>query len=162
MSDRDGGSSAWRRRQRRLRSVLRHERQTVAMELAAALHPSRDEGRVKFDRPAGTRDRQPRTEPEPQGRAVTVGYVAAPAPLLAVPLLAGAASEAIHGAALSFLLQSLAVKEEGGRGAGQKVRESLERLRAKVDVEHAALRGSLFVFRREEEEEEEEREKVTS
>ena len=35
-------TSAWRRRQRRLRSWLRHERQTVAMELAAALHHSRD------------------------------------------------------------------------------------------------------------------------
>ena len=32
--------AAWRRRQRRLRSMLRHERQTVAMELAAALHHS--------------------------------------------------------------------------------------------------------------------------
>ena len=32
--------AAWRRRQRRLRSMLRHERQTVRMELAAALHPS--------------------------------------------------------------------------------------------------------------------------
>ena len=38
------GPSAWRRRQRRLRSWLRHERQTVAMELAAALHHSRDVG----------------------------------------------------------------------------------------------------------------------
>ena len=33
-----------RRRERRLRSMLRHERQTVAMELAAALHHSRDVG----------------------------------------------------------------------------------------------------------------------
>ena len=40
------GTSAMRRRQRRLRAMLRHERQTVAMELAAALHHSRDEGRV--------------------------------------------------------------------------------------------------------------------
>ena len=38
------GTSAWRRRQRRLRSWIRHERQTVAMELAAALHHSRDVG----------------------------------------------------------------------------------------------------------------------
>ena len=38
------GTSAMRRRQRRLRSWLRHERQTVAMELAAALHHSRDVG----------------------------------------------------------------------------------------------------------------------
>ena len=36
------GTSAMRRRQRRLRSWLRHERQTVAMELAWALHHSRD------------------------------------------------------------------------------------------------------------------------
>ena len=35
-------TSAMRRRQRRLRAMLRHERQTVAMELAAALHHSRD------------------------------------------------------------------------------------------------------------------------
>ena len=42
-------TAAWRRRQRRLRSMLRHERQTVAMELAAALHHSRS-GRL------GTRD----------------------------------------------------------------------------------------------------------
>ena len=32
--------AAWRRRQRRLRPMLRHERQTVAMELVAALHHS--------------------------------------------------------------------------------------------------------------------------
>ena len=42
--------AAWRRRQRRLRSMLRHERQTVAMELAAALYhicgggPGKNEG----------------------------------------------------------------------------------------------------------------------
>ena len=34
-------TAIWRR-QRRLRAMLRHERQTVAMELAAALHHSRD------------------------------------------------------------------------------------------------------------------------
>ena len=35
-----GTSAAKRKRERRLRSMLRHERQTVAMELAAALHHS--------------------------------------------------------------------------------------------------------------------------
>ena len=39
MAERDGGS-ARRRRERRLRSFLRHERMTVRMELAAALHHS--------------------------------------------------------------------------------------------------------------------------
>ena len=36
------GAGAKRRRERRLRAMLRHERQTVAMELAAAHHHSRD------------------------------------------------------------------------------------------------------------------------
>ena len=46
MADLAGTSSAKRRRERRLRAMLRHQRQTVAMELAAALHHSRDGGRV--------------------------------------------------------------------------------------------------------------------
>ena len=40
--------AAKRRRERRLRAMLRHERQTVAMELAAALHHSRDGGRETY------------------------------------------------------------------------------------------------------------------
>ena len=39
-----GSGSARRRRERRLRSFLRHEWMTVRMELAAALHHSRDGG----------------------------------------------------------------------------------------------------------------------
>ena len=58
MADLAGGSSAKRRRERRLRAMLRHERQTVAMELAAALHHSRDGGACDELRPAGTEDSQ--------------------------------------------------------------------------------------------------------
>ena len=45
-----GTSSAKRRRERRLRAMLRHERQTVAMKLAEHLHHSRQkvEGGVQF------------------------------------------------------------------------------------------------------------------
>ena len=84
-----GTSSAMRRRQRRLRAML--GRQTVAMELAAALHHSRDAGPETY---AGLRAQKTAssgqrpgvlTEPEPQGGAVTVGYVAAPGPLLSTP-----------------------------------------------------------------------------
>ena len=48
---RSGVGSAWRRRERRLRSWLRHKRMTVAAELSAALHRSRDGGgeQVKCD-----------------------------------------------------------------------------------------------------------------
>ena len=46
--------AAFRRRQRRLRSWLRHERQSVAMELAAALHHSRDaRSEVAHEAPRG-------------------------------------------------------------------------------------------------------------
>ena len=88
----DGAGAAMRRRERRLRAMLRHERQTVAMELAAALHPSLDGEREVYDvqaqktassgEPPGVL-----TEPEPQLQAVTVGYVTAAAPLLVVPAM---------------------------------------------------------------------------
>ena len=61
-------------------------RQTVAMELAAALHHSRDVGlgvnaglRAQTTASSGKRPGV-LTEPEPQGGSVTVGYVAAPIP----------------------------------------------------------------------------------
>ena len=60
-------------------------------------------------------------DPAPQG-AVTVGCVAAPGPLLAVPLLAGAPGEAVDDARnLHFLLvRSLAEKKEKEEGLEEK------------------------------------------
>ena len=133
--------AAARRRKRRLRSWLRHERQTVAMVLAEACHHSsgtfpptlkerRRAGQDAFDvlwgqrtaRTVGARPAPSDEVVEPQGVAVTVGYVAAPVPLLAVPLLAGAAGEAVDARTLRFLLAwSLAEKneeEEGGVAPG--------------------------------------------
>ena len=53
------------------------------------------------------------TEPEPEEGAVMVVYVAAPVPLLALPLLARSAGEAVDARTLSFLLaRSLAEKKE--------------------------------------------------
>ena len=72
-------------------------------------------------------------EPEPQGGAVTDGNVAAPAPPLVVPLLASAASEAVHHSTLQFLLTHAietkkALEEEERK---KRVQESVARLRAK-------------------------------
>ena len=52
-----GSGSARRRRERQLRSFLRHERMTVRMELAAALHHSsfRGAGPEKYDAPRSQR-----------------------------------------------------------------------------------------------------------
>ena len=64
--------AAKRRRERRLRSMLRHKRQTVAMELAAALHHSRDVGPgthvgLRAQKTASSGGRRPGVlkEPEP-------------------------------------------------------------------------------------------------
>ena len=61
---------AKRRRERRLRSMLRHERQTVYMELAAALHHSCDGGRETNYRPRAPKTERPGVlaDPEPQGQ----------------------------------------------------------------------------------------------
>ena len=75
--------SARRRKERRLRSWLRHERMTVATELAAALHHSRDGWRATND---GLRARKtvssggmrpaPLSEvARPQGAAATFGWL---------------------------------------------------------------------------------------
>ena len=127
------GTSASRRRQRRLRSWLRHERQTIAMELAAALYHSRDarsnvvhealQGQKTAS--SGTR-REPLEEvSEPQVTAVTVGYVAAPGPLLVVASLAG--GDEVDATTVSFLLRenlrrtkSCAGGEEDGGGVRQE------------------------------------------
>ena len=103
--------AAKRRRERRLRSWAKHERMTVAMALAENLHHSRQkvEGgehdglrAQKTVRAAGARPGV-LTEPEPQGGAVTVGYVAAPDLLLEVALMAG--GDSVDGTALRFLVK---------------------------------------------------------
>ena len=119
--------AAMRRRQRRLRSMLRHEQQSVAMALAQALHHSagpsktmvverreRQEGEVQdvYDAPRSQKTPLPGVRPgvpldpgPPGDEAVAVGYAAASVPLLGAPSLADSSAEAIDGSTLSFLLQ---------------------------------------------------------
>ena len=127
----DGDGAAKRRRQRRLRSWLRHEQQTVAAVLATVFHhsypkvdtahdglraqrtvTSTREGEV-HEKHAGLRAQNrplPGTrpgvlpDPEPQVRAATAGCVAAAgAPLLTVPSFGG--SDAIDDTSVHFLLE---------------------------------------------------------
>ena len=101
--------AAMRRRERRLRSWVKHERMTVAMALAENLHHSRQkvEGgendgiRAQTTASSGARPGVLK-EPEPQG-AVTVGHVAAPGPLLEVASMAGC--DSVDGTALRFLVK---------------------------------------------------------
>ena len=126
--------AAMRRRQRRLRSWLRHERMTVAMTLAELTHHIAPRGpkmamvgeveeqvshagpRAQKTPPPGER---PGILPEPlpqrsdRCRRHSSGDGL---PQLALPSLAGAAGEAVDAAALAFLIsQSLAAKEHEDR-----------------------------------------------
>ena len=98
MADRDDGTSAaMRRRQRRLRSWWRHEQRSVAAALAAATHHSapRSGWPEQYYAP-------PLPEVAGPQAAVTVGYVAAVAPSLAVVRVL----DLVHdGATVQFLLQ---------------------------------------------------------
>ena len=96
------GGAAWRRRQRRLRSCLRHEQQTVSHHSYPKVDIAHDGLRaqrtvtstreaVEHEKYVGLRAQKPPLlgkrpglfpEPEPLGRAVTDGYVAAQTPLL--------------------------------------------------------------------------------
>ena len=109
MAGRDDGGvgSARRRRDRQFRVFRRHERLTVRMEMAAALHhsaqrtgpvvvePREVEAQDTHAVPRGQKEPPPGTlpgvlkDPEPQGGAATVGYVAAPVPLFEVSSMAG-------------------------------------------------------------------------
>ena len=142
-----GTSSARRRRERRLRSWLRHERMTVAMELAAATHHSSPKGGwpdtthdalrgQKTASSAGVHLAGVLKEPEVHWEAATVGHVAAPGPLLAVPVLAG--GDGVDRTALSFLVRRAVEdrkkeKEEKEKEKARKKKEAQE----KADLELA-------------------------
>ena len=132
-----GTSSARRRRERRLRSWWRHERMSVAAALAEAHHHSapkvgaethyalRRQKTASAARPGVLED------PAPQG-AVTVGYVAAPVPTLALSVLAGSAGEAVDDRSLRFLLgRSLAETKEEEKKAKEK-KEELDQARREL------------------------------
>ena len=143
-ADRAHGSSGSpkRRRQRRLRSWLRHERQTVALELAAALHHSRDVGpgthaSLRAQKAASSGEveahethsvlRGPK-QPPPGERP---GILAEPGPersdrsrrhssgdylpTLALPVLAWSAGEAVDACSLRYLSAAARLDQSGQR-----------------------------------------------
>ena len=139
--------SHWTRRrrrwERRLRAALRHEQQTVAMVLSAALHHSAQVGAdvlyaarrsQKTDRTAG---RRPGVLKEPVP-PVVVEHAACPcsgAPLLVVPSLAAAESDGVDGTSLKYLLKlALQMKgeEEKEKEEKRKRKEVLARARERV------------------------------
>ena len=134
----DGAGAAKRRRERRLRATLRHERQTVAMELAAALHHSRDGGRetyygLRAPKTASSGGRPGvLTEPEPQGQERPWTFprrsqvAREPQPLLHLGV-----GEVHDGPLVSFLLQRALLarrKEEEKERKEKEMQEMFARL----------------------------------
>ena len=119
--------------------MLRHERQTVAMELAAALHHSRDARsevahealRGQKTASSGTRPGPPEEVSEPQVVAVTVGYVAAPVPLVSSPILAG--GDATDDVTVAFLVAA-ALEEKKDEEEKARVRRQREAAKHKARV----------------------------
>ena len=146
-----------RRRQRRLRSWLRHERMTVAMTLAEMTHHTAPRGpkmaRVgeevvhdAHDAPRGPKTPPPGVrpgslaEPGPQRSDRSLRRSSGQTPLRCVPSLADAPAEAIGGRTLRYLLKAhLARKkyeEEEEKKYQERAAESKRRAQALLD--HAA------------------------
>ena len=154
------GGAARRRRERQLRSFLRHEELSVKMALARALHHSAQPGgpvveepeeEVEFEEHAGLRAQNtppPGSRPgvlkdpgPPWVEAVTVGYVAAGAPSLVVASVA--AHDGLDDATVQFLLQqsllAVAAEEEEAREREEvkvlqeKVKEKERRIVEEID-----------------------------
>ena len=118
MSCVDGAGAPARRRERRLRAMPRHERQSIAMALAEAHHHSAPKvGAVPHDAPrsqktASAAGERPALRNLSRRGVATDGYVAA-LPSVARPALAAPTADGVDAAALSFFVaQSLAQQEK--------------------------------------------------
>ena len=152
--DCDGPSSARRRRERRLRSWLRHERMTVAAALAEALHHSAPKvGAVPNNAPwsqktARASGEHPGVlkEPEVQLEAATVGYVAASTPLLVVASLAG--GDDVDATTVSYFLSvALAKKKEEEEKEKEVKEKEAEEVKAREERK-AKLEEKMLVINR--------------
>ena len=132
--------SAKRRRQRRLRSWLRHERQTVALELAAALHHSLD---ATSEVARGRGQSLSRRLPSRRGCPRRLGA------LLSVPLLAG--RDGIDNTTVRWLLKlELRTRQREEEEEEEKKQEESAKLRRRG----ASSLGSRSLSSQEEEVEE--------
>ena len=155
MAEREGASSARRRRDRQLRPWYRHVRTTVAMELATALHhsaqglkkrvveePREEELSVKHNATSGqiatplwgVRPAHP-LDVSAQPPLVAATCVTAGVPLLGVPSLADAPAEAIDGRTLRYLLKVNLVRKKN-----EEEEEEEEKKKKKRQEESAKLR----------------------
>ena len=126
--------AAKRRRERRLCSWAKHERQTVAKALAEALHhsaPRRPKTARAQVRPGVLEDPGPRRETEHELYAAPRGPKppSPGVPSLATPLLAGQATEVMDASTLAFLTSSVLEEKKAEVEKAAKVKVKEERMR---------------------------------
>ena len=133
------------RRQRRLRSWLRHERMTVAMTLAEKLHHTsrgqklaRVGEEVTRTTPHGDRRHHLRgilPEPVPQRSDRTMRrFAGAALPTLALPVLAGSAGEVVDSSSLRFLTASALKARREEEEEEEERKEEKEKEEKRLDV----------------------------
>ena len=136
-----------RRRQRRLRQWLRHERLSVAMALAETSHHAATRGQTKARagvRPGVLDDPEPRRETEHEQHAALRGLKppSPGVPSLATPLLAGQATEELDASTLAFLTRAVLEekkKAEAEKAAKEKVKEERRRRQRRQALEQEFL-----------------------
>ena len=144
MAERDcsGVRSARRRREQRLRSWWRHERMTVAAELAVALHHSRGVGpavpheALRGQTPASLVGRRPGVLKEPVP-PVVVEHAACPwsgAPLLAIPCLGGGA-DGVDVTTTRFLLKKALLRKKEDEKEKAEHEEKILELNRRVQAD---------------------------
>ena len=148
----DGATSARRRRERRLRSVWRHECQSVRMALTAETQQCREGGGRRDElRPTGTDDGQRRVALDCLEAGVAGGGLGAPrcrgsgVPSLALAVLGGG-GDGVDASCLPFLVRrAVEDKKKEEEERRQKVLESIEQM-LEVAVRHES--SSSPVMRR--------------
>ena len=134
--------AAFRRRERRLRSWLRHERMTVRMELAAALHHSAGPGTndaVRSQKTVSSRGVRPGVLQDPAPQLVSE-HAARPCssgvPSLSPPSFADAAGDSVDSATLRALtaavLYSRKLQVEEARKSKEEEKKAKEKEMQKV------------------------------
>ena len=169
MAGRDCGTSARRRRERRLRSAWRHEQLSVAMALAAATHnsaqpnaalrgqkmgngASEEEVHETNDALRGLKRPHPGerpgnlAEPGPQRSDRSLRHSSGNAPLLVVATLAAAAADGVDAATLAFLTVCV-LEDRRKEEQEEKEKEKKAKEKEKAKAKKTLRRFSGWVFK---------------
>ena len=143
--------AAFRRRERQLRSWLRHERMTVRVELAAALHHSAGpdtNDAVRSQKTVSSRGARPGVLQDPAPQLVSENAAcpcSSGVPSLSLPVLADRAAEVVDSSSLRFLTASALEARSKEEEEKKKEKEKEKRLAVHVEAAVALERARLLL-----------------